>query len=233
MGDEGDRDHREPEHGQPPVELPHEDGSTWIEVHRDLIIRGSLPPQAMDQTTSAMVAQRGAAILESGLVLARSWMSGERWRSHSHTSSPGSRRAVLSSRRRAARQGRSVPHRCAQGGRRLDHRCHVGTHARLRGCDGVPRRRGLGHALERTVDLDRRRGGRDELADGDLTGERFESLVGTTVREAAQSGRDVSVYGEIVAVLWDRGHVVPALDLDPVGTSSATRRRSRCCAPTT
>ncbi len=52
------------------------------------------------------------------------------------------------------------------------------------------------------------------LADGDLTGERFESLVGTTVREAAQSGRDVSVYGEIVAVLWDRGHVVPALDLE-------------------
>ena len=52
------------------------------------------------------------------------------------------------------------------------------------------------------------------LADGDLTGERFDSLVGTTVREAAQSGRDVSVYGEIVAVLWDRGHVVPALDLE-------------------
>ncbi len=52
------------------------------------------------------------------------------------------------------------------------------------------------------------------LADGDLTGERFDALVGTTVRQAAQSGRDVSVYGEIVAVLWDRGHVVPALDLE-------------------
>jgi anti-sigma regulatory factor (Ser/Thr protein kinase) len=52
------------------------------------------------------------------------------------------------------------------------------------------------------------------LADGDLTGERFDSLVGTIVREAVQSGRDVSIYGEIVAVLWDRGHVVPALDLE-------------------
>jgi anti-sigma regulatory factor (Ser/Thr protein kinase) len=52
------------------------------------------------------------------------------------------------------------------------------------------------------------------MATGDLTGERFDSLVGTTVREAVQSGRDVSVYGEIVAVLWDRGHVVPALDLE-------------------
>ena len=52
------------------------------------------------------------------------------------------------------------------------------------------------------------------LADGDLTGERFDSLVGTTVRQAVHSGRDVSVYGEIVAVLWDRGHVVPALDLE-------------------
>jgi anti-sigma regulatory factor (Ser/Thr protein kinase) len=52
------------------------------------------------------------------------------------------------------------------------------------------------------------------LADGDLPGERFDSLVGTTVRQAVQSGRDVSVYGEIVAVLWDRGHVVPALELE-------------------
>ena len=52
------------------------------------------------------------------------------------------------------------------------------------------------------------------LAGGDLDGERFDSLVGSTVREAARSGRDVSIYGEIVAVLWDSGHVVPALDLE-------------------
>ena len=52
------------------------------------------------------------------------------------------------------------------------------------------------------------------LAEGDLAGERFDSLVGTIVREAAQGGRDVSIYGEIVAVLWDRGQVVPALDLE-------------------
>jgi hypothetical protein len=52
------------------------------------------------------------------------------------------------------------------------------------------------------------------LAFDDRAGERFDSLVGTTVRQAVQSGRHVSVYGEIVAVLWDRGHVVAALDLE-------------------
>jgi anti-sigma regulatory factor (Ser/Thr protein kinase) len=42
----------------------------------------------------------------------------------------------------------------------------------------------------------------------------FESSVGAIVRDAAERGRGVSVYGEIVAVLWAKGHVAAAIDLE-------------------
>jgi anti-sigma regulatory factor (Ser/Thr protein kinase) len=42
----------------------------------------------------------------------------------------------------------------------------------------------------------------------------FEAEIGARVRRAAGLGREVRVFGEIVAVLWDAGHVVAAIELE-------------------
>jgi anti-sigma regulatory factor (Ser/Thr protein kinase) len=42
----------------------------------------------------------------------------------------------------------------------------------------------------------------------------FEAAVGSVVRHAVSSGRPVRVYGEMVDLLWDEGHVVGALELE-------------------
>lgn len=42
----------------------------------------------------------------------------------------------------------------------------------------------------------------------------FEQVIGTTVRKAAESGRAIRVFGEVVALLWDAGHIVAAIELE-------------------
>jgi anti-sigma regulatory factor (Ser/Thr protein kinase) len=42
----------------------------------------------------------------------------------------------------------------------------------------------------------------------------FDRVIGHVVREAAQSGGPVHAYGEMVAVLWDAGHVPAAIELE-------------------
>jgi anti-sigma regulatory factor (Ser/Thr protein kinase) len=42
----------------------------------------------------------------------------------------------------------------------------------------------------------------------------FDSVVGGVVREAAQDGRAVRVYGEMVALLWKAGNVLGAIELE-------------------
>ena len=42
----------------------------------------------------------------------------------------------------------------------------------------------------------------------------FDRLIGSFVRQAAQSGRGVRAYGELVAQLWDAGHVNAAIDME-------------------
>lgn len=53
------------------------------------------------------------------------------------------------------------------------------------------------------------------LADaGPFAGELFQQLIATTVRNMAESGPGLTAYGEIVGVLWDRGMVTAALELE-------------------
>jgi hypothetical protein len=47
-----------------------------------------------------------------------------------------------------------------------------------------------------------------------LRSDAFDLAVGDVVREASKSGRGVRAYGEMVALLWDRGDVTGALELE-------------------
>jgi anti-sigma regulatory factor (Ser/Thr protein kinase) len=49
---------------------------------------------------------------------------------------------------------------------------------------------------------------------GALDQELFDALVGRVVRRAAERGEPVRVFGEIVALLWDAGHVGAAVELE-------------------
>jgi anti-sigma regulatory factor (Ser/Thr protein kinase) len=49
---------------------------------------------------------------------------------------------------------------------------------------------------------------------GRIDREAFRAAVGETVRVASQSGREVRAYGEMVALLWDRGEVLAAIELE-------------------
>ncbi|MGE5290925.1 MAG: MEDS domain-containing protein [Micromonosporaceae bacterium] len=55
-----------------------------------------------------------------------------------------------------------------------------------------------------------------------LAGERidpvgFDSVIGQAIRQVAQTGRPVRVFGEMVTVLWDAGQVNAALELEILG----------------
>ena len=52
------------------------------------------------------------------------------------------------------------------------------------------------------------------LIDGRLAPHRYDKLVGDLVRDAAAGGGPVHAYGEIVARMWDEGHVTAALELE-------------------
>lgn len=52
------------------------------------------------------------------------------------------------------------------------------------------------------------------LHDGRPDAERFGAVVGELIRGAAATGRAVRVYGEMVALLWDAGHVAAAIELE-------------------
>jgi anti-sigma regulatory factor (Ser/Thr protein kinase) len=52
------------------------------------------------------------------------------------------------------------------------------------------------------------------MADGQIDHDAFHEVVGGLVRKTASSGRPVRVYGEIVALLWDAGDVLAAIELE-------------------
>lgn len=52
------------------------------------------------------------------------------------------------------------------------------------------------------------------LIDGRLAPHRFDKVIGDRVRDAADGGRPVRAYGEIVARLWASGHVAAAVELE-------------------
>ncbi|MFZ0665185.1 MAG: MEDS domain-containing protein [Acidimicrobiales bacterium] len=50
--------------------------------------------------------------------------------------------------------------------------------------------------------------------DGHVDAERFDRIVGETMRRAAQNGSPVSAFGEMVSLLWDAGDIGNVLDLE-------------------
>jgi hypothetical protein len=52
------------------------------------------------------------------------------------------------------------------------------------------------------------------VVDGTVVASAFEAHVGSIVRRAAAEGATVHTYGEVVAVLWARGDVVAAIELE-------------------
>jgi hypothetical protein len=49
---------------------------------------------------------------------------------------------------------------------------------------------------------------------GHVNGILFRSVVGRLMSKAARSGRPVRAYGEMVALLWDAGHLDAAIDVE-------------------
>jgi anti-sigma regulatory factor (Ser/Thr protein kinase) len=61
--------------------------------------------------------------------------------------------------------------------------------------------------------------------------EAFRAVVGGIMRDAMQSGREVRAYGEMVALLWDRGEVLAAIELEKLWNELAREFRfSLWCA---
>jgi anti-sigma regulatory factor (Ser/Thr protein kinase) len=55
----------------------------------------------------------------------------------------------------------------------------------------------------------------DQFFDGNRSDpDRYDAVIGGLIRQAAATGREVRVYGEMVAVLWDAGLVNAALELE-------------------
>ncbi len=52
------------------------------------------------------------------------------------------------------------------------------------------------------------------LVDGALDADAFTNEIGGLIRSVADSGRRVRIYGELVALLWEAGHVAAAIELE-------------------
>jgi anti-sigma regulatory factor (Ser/Thr protein kinase) len=52
------------------------------------------------------------------------------------------------------------------------------------------------------------------ITDGQIDHAAFHEVIGGLVRRAAESGRPVRAYGEMVALLWDEGNVLGAIELE-------------------
>src|SRR5207253_3247775 len=50
--------------------------------------------------------------------------------------------------------------------------------------------------------------------EGEVDSDGFRQVVGSLVRGAAQTGRGIKAYGEMVALLWEAGHVIGAIELE-------------------
>jgi anti-sigma regulatory factor (Ser/Thr protein kinase) len=52
------------------------------------------------------------------------------------------------------------------------------------------------------------------LADGSPDPQRFDAIIGSAIRTAAVAGRPIYAYGELVGLLWNRGRVNAAIELE-------------------
>ncbi|HWM19830.1 MAG TPA: MEDS domain-containing protein [Ilumatobacteraceae bacterium] len=59
--------------------------------------------------------------------------------------------------------------------------------------------------------------------DGSLDADRFVEAIGEFVGPPSQDGRQVRVYGEMVALLWDAGNVAGAIELEKLWSDLGTR----------
>jgi signal transduction histidine kinase len=84
--------------------------------------------------------------------------------------------------------------------------------------------RGIDPASDRFLALDA-----DEVLarisiDGQVDGDRFRAVVGELIDEQTRQGRRVYAFGELVALLWERGDVTGALELESLWNELATTR---------
>ncbi|HSC03038.1 MAG TPA: MEDS domain-containing protein [Solirubrobacteraceae bacterium] len=52
------------------------------------------------------------------------------------------------------------------------------------------------------------------VRDGEVDPAGFRNAVASVMREATRTGREIKAYGEMVALLWDAGHVLGAIELE-------------------
>jgi signal transduction histidine kinase len=71
--------------------------------------------------------------------------------------------------------------------------------------------------------------------DGQVDGDRFRAIVGGLIDDQAARGRKVHAFGELVALMWQRGDVTGALELESLWNELATTRPFSlfCGYPTT
>lgn len=60
------------------------------------------------------------------------------------------------------------------------------------------------------------------VRDGQVDPHDFRRVVGSVLREVAQTGREIKAYGEMVALLWEAGHVLGAIELEKLWNGLAT-----------
>ena len=69
------------------------------------------------------------------------------------------------------------------------------------------------------------------MPEGRIDPQAFQTVVGGVMREAAQSGREIRAYGEMVGLLWDAGDVLGAIELEKLWNGLARELRfSLWCA---
>lgn len=66
-----------------------------------------------------------------------------------------------------------------------------------------------------------------------LRHDRFEALVGAVIGSAAEAGQPVRIYAELVALLWDDGHIAAAIELESLWNDLSSRLpfSLRCAYP--
>jgi anti-sigma regulatory factor (Ser/Thr protein kinase) len=106
------------------------------------------------------------------------------------------------------------------------HRRAFETELELAGIDSVEARR-----TGRLVMFDAASTMTQFMVEGEIDREAFRSVLGGILDKADEVGRQVHVYGEMVAVLWDAGDVLAAIELESLWNDLAEGRRfSLLCA---
>ena len=100
------------------------------------------------------------------------------------------------------------------------HRQGFETELELAGIDPIEARR-----AGRLVMLDAASTMTQFMVDGQIDRNAFRSVLGNILEEAFEVGRPVHVYGEMVALLWDAGDVLTAIELESLWNDLAESRQ--------